>query len=62
MQITSERNMKPQKLIEINDGINVSIKVKQKKNYRFLIYIYIFIRPIYFIYNFYNLFHFLIKG
>lgn len=54
--------MKPQKLIEINDGINVSIKVKQKKNYRFLIYIYIFIRPIYFIYNFYNLFHFLIKG
>lgn len=31
--------MKPQKLIEINDGINVSIKVKKKKkkNYRFLI-------------------------
>lgn len=61
MQITSERNMKPQKLIEINDGINVSIKVKQKKKLSFS-YIYIFIRLIYFIYNFYNLFHFLIKG
>ncbi|XP_031771183.1 uncharacterized protein LOC100867434 isoform X1 [Apis florea] len=40
IQISSERNTRPQKLIEINDGINVSIKVK--KNYRFLIiYLYV---------------------
>lgn len=49
MQITSERNMKPQKLIEINDGINVSIKVKQKKNYRFLIYIYIYTSDLFYL-------------
>lgn len=50
--------MRPQKLIEINDGINVSIKVKKK----IIVFLYIYIYTSNLFYNFYNLFQFQLKG